>query len=218
MASALICSSSSLEQDLGQTVLWRRALRRREVQTLDRALSEAFSEPPTVVIVDRDWPWAERLISELRAQGAVRGVPILVMARGSANAREGDLEEAGADAILRLPAVQGWDERLTSIIELPQRRDARLAVDLRVDAQVADDLVTAMVVNLSPAGMLIQSPVPLEIGHEIDFAFRLPDRPRLVSGTGRVVRQATPTQFGVEFLLIEDEDRERIRVLASLER
>jgi hypothetical protein len=215
MSSALICSSSPLDQDLGETVLWRRAIARREARTLEQALTEAFATPPTLVVIDRDWPFAERLISELRSQGAARDVPILVVARGAASAREGDLTAAGADAILRLPVARGWDERLMRLVDLPTRRDPRLAVELRVDAQVADDLVTATVLNLSPIGMLVQSPVPLEIGREIDFAFRLPDYARLVSGTGRVVRQATPTQFGVEFLLIEDEDRERIRLMAS---
>jgi c-di-GMP-binding flagellar brake protein YcgR len=76
---------------------------------------------------------------------------------------------------------------------------------------VAEDLIAGLVLNLSTNGMLVESQVPLQVGRELEFSFRLPDEAALITGSGRIVREATPTRFGVEFLVLDGEDRERIR-------
>jgi CheY-like chemotaxis protein len=213
MATALICSELTLENELGHTFLWRRDFTRRYAAELGPAQRSAQSERPVIVLVERDLPWAERLVTLLRRDPATRELPIVVLARGTVHPAEAALLDAGADAILRLPPGPDWDADFARLVGLPLRREDRLQLALRVDAQVADELLSATVVNICVHGMLIQSPVPLEIGREIQFAFRLPGQPVLISGSGRVVRQAAPTEFGVEFLVLDAEDRERIRGL-----
>jgi hypothetical protein len=211
MALAVICSPAPLDEELGRTFLWRRDFVRRYASSLSEAQQLAQAEGPTVVVVDRDIPWAERIVTLLRRDPDTRGLAIVVLARGAVRSAESDLLDAGADAVLRLPAGPGWDADFARLIGFPLRRDRRIELQLRVDAQVADNLVAALVLNLSTNGMLVQSTVPLDIGHEIEFSFRLPDEASLITGSGRIVREATPTQFGVEFLVLDAEDRERIR-------
>jgi hypothetical protein len=214
-AIALICSDATLEAELGHTFLWRRDFRRRYATELAVAQQIAQSDSPVIALIERDLPWAERFLTLLRRNPATREMPTVVLARGAVRAVEADLLDAGADAVLRLPPGPEWDADFARVVGLPLRREERLELSLRVDAQVADDLVSATIVNIGVNGMLIQSSVPLEIGREIEFAFSLPEQPVLISGSGRVVRQAAPTEFGVEFLRLDAEDRERIRALLA---
>jgi hypothetical protein len=215
MAVALICSSAPLDAELDQTILWRRDFVRHQATSLAQAQELLQSEPPAIVVVERDLPWAERLITLLRRERSFEDLTVIVLARGTVRAAETDLIDAGADGIMRLPPGPGWDTDFARLVGLPLRRQERLALSLRVDAQVADDLVTATILNLSECGMLIQSPVPLELGRELDYSFRLPGSATPVTGTGRVVHALSPTHFGVEFLALERDDRERIRALVA---
>jgi CheY-like chemotaxis protein len=215
MAVALICSPMPLDTELGRTLLWRREFVRHWTANPTEAEELAHSERPTIVLVDRDLPWAERMIALLRRDSPGPDMAIVILARGAVRPLEAELMESGADAVLRLPPGPGWDADFARLVGQPLRRQERLALSLRVDAQVADDLVTATILNLSEFGMLVQSPVPLEIGRDIDFSFRLPAGQLPVTGSGRVVREASPTHFGVEFLVLEAEDRDRIRALVA---
>jgi hypothetical protein len=215
MAVALICSSAPLDAELDQTILWRRDFVRHQVTSLAEAQELVQSQRPAIVVVERDLPWAERLITLLRRDRSSADLTVVVLARGAVRAAEGDLLDAGADGILRLPPGPGWDTDFARLVGLPLRRQERLPLSLRVDAQIADDLVTATILNLSELGMLIQSPVPLEVGREIEFSFRLAESAAPVTGAGRIVHAASPTHFGIEFLVIEPDDRDRIRALTA---
>jgi hypothetical protein len=215
MAVALICSPTPLDTELGRTLLWRREFVRHWTTSLAQAQELAKSERPAIVLVDRDLPWAAPLVTQLRRNSAGLDMAIVVLARGAVRSSEAELMECGADAVLRLPPGPSWDADFARLVGLPLRRQERLLLNLRVDAQVADDLVTATILNLSQFGMLVQSPVPLEIGREIEFSFRLDSGQAPVTGSGRVVREASPTHFGVEFLVLEAEDRDRIRALVA---
>jgi CheY-like chemotaxis protein len=215
MAIALLCSLDGLDAELAKTMLWRRDFVRHHAASLAEAQELVRNERPTIVVVDRDLPWAERLITLLRRDGSTPDLAIVVLARGAVRSAESELVDAGADGVLRLPAGVGWDTNFARMVGLPLRRQERLALSLRVDAQIADDLVTATILNLSEYGMLIQSPVPLELGREIDFSFRLAPGATPITGTGRVVHAVSPTQFGIELLVLEADDRERIRALLA---
>src|SRR5512143_4115875 len=163
MAVALICSEAPLDAELDQTILWRRDFVRHQATSLAQAQALVQSEQPTVVVVERDLAWAERLITLLRRARPAESLTVIVLARGAVRAAEADLIDAGADGLLRLPPGPGWDTDFAELVGLPLRRQERIALSVRVDAQIADDLVTATILNLSELGMLIQSPVPLEL-------------------------------------------------------
>jgi hypothetical protein len=215
MPLALICSESPLLEELSDTPLGRRDLERRVALSLEEAQSLVLHARPALIIVERDAPWAERLIVHVRKEAHLRDVAVVVAARGAPTSAENDLLELGADVVLRLPGGTAWDEHIDRLLSLPTRRDVRVPLQLRMEAQVGDDLLEAMILNLGLRGMLVQSPAPLEVGHEIEFAFHVPGENRLITGSGRVARQASPTHYGVEFLRIEKDDQERLRRLVS---
>jgi DNA-binding response OmpR family regulator len=216
MPTALICTQAELERELRHTLLWRRDVERHVAARCDEARLLAAAVRPSLVLVDRDLPGSAKLIAQLRADPATSGLSIAVLARGDVDPDEVELLEAGANAILRMPAGPDWDERLLPLLQVPIRRNIRIPVDFAVEA-VADGRSTrALALNLSANGMLIESQRPLRIGDELQLAFSLPGDDQPQQGRARVVRQAAATQYGVAFLAL-DPGGERIeRFVASV--
>jgi DNA-binding response OmpR family regulator len=208
---ALICSPTNLDRELGSTVLYRVGVVRQEARRLEEARTLAIAASPDIVVVDRDLPRADGLVSALRQDPSTRALSIAVVSRGDFDPLEVILLEAGANAILRLPAGPEWDERLTRLMSVPVRRHARFAVSFNVVAMVGDyeDPVPASGLNVSRNGLLLETRLAdLKVGDMLRLEMRLPED--LVFGQGRVVRLAGPGQFGVEFFALEDDGRERI--------
>src|ERR1041384_1919432 len=111
MVSALICTHSDLERDLGQTMLWRQDVDRHAATRLEEARMMALAAHPNIVVVDRALPWAGRLVAALREDDSTRRISIVVVARGDFEPAEVELLEAGANAILRVPFDADVDAR-----------------------------------------------------------------------------------------------------------
>jgi DNA-binding response OmpR family regulator len=156
---------------------------------------------PAMLVIDRDLPGTEDLIHDIRANERMRAISIVVAAHGDMRASEITLLEAGANAILRLPAGPSWDERLSRLARVPQRKAVRMRAQLQVEGRTLLDLASAdgTIVNLSTAGMLIECGRPLELLSELSFSFHLPGGPTPITGRGRIVRLAGTNRFGVEF-------------------
>jgi hypothetical protein len=199
MVMAVICSPGDVEQELGHTLLWRGGMERRVVRTADEARSLASSRPQLLVL-DRDVAGAESLVTQLRAEPATRAMSIVIMARGDFEAGEIGLLEAGANAILRLPAQDDWDERLKRLVDVPVRKESRFSVFFKVEASHGDQgAIMATALNLSSSGMLLETTEALAVGEELHMQFRLPEADALIKATARIVRLAGPRRFGLEF-------------------
>jgi CheY-like chemotaxis protein len=206
MAIALICSQAELDAELGHTLLWRAGIERHLATRLEEARLMAVAARPDIVIVDRELPRSDKLVAALREDPSTRGLSIVVAARGDFDPSEVDLLEAGANAILRLPAGPEWDERLPRLMDVPVRRNARFTVHFDVDAVPgAGDPTAALAVNLSMSGMLLESPLGLSVGDEVQLSFQIPESEAEVKAVARVVRLAGPGQYGVEFRRVEGE-------------
>jgi CheY-like chemotaxis protein len=165
----------------------------------------AVAARPDIVVVDRELPRSEKLVAALREDPSTRGLSIVVAARGDFDPAEVELLEAGANAILRLPAGPEWDERLPRLMNVPERREARFTVHFDVEETVgAGDPAAALALNLSMSGMLLESPIPLSVGDEIQLSFQIPDSASPIATGARVVRVAGPGQYGVEFHRVDD--------------
>ena len=215
MPTVVIGSTSPFDDELGQTVLSREDVVRHWVQSADEVLSTASLLKPDLILLDRDLPFADRAVTGLRRDRGTRRTSIVVIARGELDPIEVELLEHGANAILRLPVAPDWDERLDRLMEVPIRRESRLAVNFEVEARTGSGVETAgaLALNISTSGMLMDTPFPLHIGDDVDFCFHLPGIEGVageVRGCGRVVRQAGRTQFGVEFYGVEGDGRDRI--------
>jgi DNA-binding response OmpR family regulator len=213
MVSVLICTHSELEKDLGHTMLWRQDVDRQVVTRLEEALMMAVAARPSIVVVDRDLPWAGRLVTALRGEPSTRGLSIAVVARGDFDPGEVELLESGANAILRLPMEFESEERLERLINVPARKEARFPVSFHVDtyAARADRAESALALNLSQSGMLMEATNGLQVGEPIDMQFPLGQEPPPVHTRGRVVRVAAPSQYGIEFTDVDADVSTRIR-------
>jgi CheY-like chemotaxis protein len=216
MPVVLICTQAELEPDLGHTLLWREGVERHVAGRLEDACMMAVAAKPDIVIVDRELPRSDKLVAALRQDPSTRGLSIVVAARGDFDSAEVELLEAGANAILRLPAGPEWDERLPRLMDVPTRREARFTVHFDVDATMgAGDPAAALAVNLSMSGMLLESPVPLAVGDEIQLRFQIPGSESSVATTARVVRVAGSGGYGVEFHRVEADASERLRAFVT---
>jgi CheY-like chemotaxis protein len=211
MTLALICTEVELEDVLADTVLWRESVERRSAASFEEAQDSASDLQPGLVLIDRDAPWAERLVRSLRQDLQTRRLSVAVLARGDFDPSEVDLLEAGANAILRLPPGPGWDDRVTRLIQVPTRREARFPVFFEIEAQHGVRSAAATAVNLSVRGMLIESSFPLRVGDDIDFRFKLPESEDPIVGTAQVVRIGPRGRYGVEFYGIEGRGDELVR-------
>jgi CheY-like chemotaxis protein len=216
MPVVLICTQAELEPDLGHTLLWREGVERHVAGRLEDARMMAVAAKPDIVIVDRELPRSDKLVAALREDPSTRGLSIVVAARGDFDPAEVELLEAGANAILRLPAGPEWDERLPRLMDVPTRREARFTVHFDVEETVgAGDPAAALAVNLSMSGMLLESPIPLGVGDEIHLRFQIPDSESTVATTARVVRVAGASEYGVEFHRVEPDASERLRAFVA---
>jgi hypothetical protein len=212
MLSALICTHADLETDLGQTMLWREDVDRHVVGRLEDARTMAVAARPSIVVVDRDLPWASRLVAALREDASTRRLSIVIVARGDFDPGEIELLELGANAVLRLPVDGGGDARLERLVRVPVRKEARFSVSFHVDtfAAGADMAEPALALNLSKNGMLMEASLPLRVGADVIVEFPVGDAPPEVRSRGRVVRVASASQYGIEFTDVPPEMATRI--------
>ena len=211
---ALICAESPLDEELASTMLWRSNVERHQSFSVDEAKGAARQLRPGIVLVDRDLPGAFTLVKNLRGDPDTRALSIAALARGEFVPTELSLLQAGINAVLRLPPGPDWDERLFSLMHVPFRKEARVGVNLQVDAGfgASGESFSAVALNLSVNGLLIDSRQPLQVGDDLKFVFELPDHPGPISGTGTVVRHGGgPTQYGVELTHVQSDGRQRIR-------
>jgi PilZ domain len=207
MPSVLICSSNDLTRVLAPTLIGRVGIDRFKAAKLDEARLLARVVCPRVSLVDRDLAHARDFIKAIREEPATHGLSIAILASGEIQDAELGLLESGANAIFRLPPDAGWDERMARLLSVPIRQEARLPVDLAVETHRD---IQAEVVNLSVGGMLVQSPLALELFEEFDFDIPMAGGTH-ARGRGRIVRQAGPRQFGVEFQRLDGDGKETIR-------
>jgi CheY-like chemotaxis protein len=201
----LICTESALEADLGETLLWRGGIERHVVGSAADGLSAARAWRPDIVVIERDLPEALRLITEIRGDPQARRASLVVVARADFEPIEVELLEAGANAILRLPATAEWDTRLARLVAVPARREVRLPVEFELETSSGPGIQTAAAsaLNLSVSGVLIETDFELRLGDDLDLRFTLPDRAAAISGCGHVVRQAGRCRYGIEFYGLE---------------
>jgi DNA-binding response OmpR family regulator len=218
MTAVLICSHGDVEEDLRGTLLWRDDIDRQVVAKMEEARMLAVAARPRLVVIDRDLPWAARIVSALRADPSTRGLSLVVMARGDFDPAEVELLECGANAILRLPAGPEWNERLERLMDVPVRKETRFPVSFGVEASSnGGGVANAQALNLSASGMLIETESALNIRDEVQLQIGLPVTVDPIRVAGQVVRLAAPSQFGVEFRRVGPEESRRIQgYLATL--
>jgi len=208
--AVLIVAPEAPTDELHDTLLWRGGVELHLATSFREALALAVAARPDLALVDRDLPQARRLVKSLRETCRLS---IAIVARGDFDPEEQELLEAGANAVLRLPAGPDWDERVARLIEVAPRQGVRAAVSVDFEATPAGAVETVWghLVNVSVTGMLMECAAPLDVGIDVDFSFLLPPAGAPLVGSGRVVRRAAPGRFGVEFRGLQGDGAEQLR-------
>jgi hypothetical protein len=212
--SVVILSSSDLSADLRGTILGRKDVERWKTSTAAEANALLLAGRPDLLVVDARSADAEKLVAAVRANPATRPTSIVVVAAGDFD--PGDLRfiVAGANAILRPPAGLEWDERLETLLHVPPRREARLAVLVQYQMAVYEAVqsVGGTALNVSENGILLETDVPLPVGVDLDLRIHLGDgRPTPLVGCGQLVRHEAGRRSGVRFYGLEHDGMARLR-------
>ena len=197
------------DEELAGTIVWR-SNAPREVVTSLGAASAALLDRPSLVMVERDVPWARELITAVRESDDTRAASIAVYGDEGDTHVELELLAAGANAILRLPATPDWDKRVARLMQVPPRQSVRVPVFVQVESGSSVRTTLGTSVNLSEHGLLLQAPA-LDLGAEVQFALRLPNVAETVRVRGRVVRVGADDSFGLEFTEINGDCLQAVR-------
>lgn len=211
----LIVSPADLTPVLGRTVLWRHGIERVFAQDAAAGIDTARRLVPNLVVVDAGLEQAGDLLRTLRAEGATRRISLAAIAAADA---EGDLRRSGANLVLPAPVDPvAWDQRLEELLDVPPRREARLhaSFDVWCRSDPSREAQEAVVLNMSVRGMLVETSETLPVGSTVDLRLSLPGDAEPVTLIGLVVRttavEAGRCRSGVQFLILRDPVRERIR-------
>ncbi len=200
MAVVLICSTRSLDRELQGTVLFRSGVDRELVRSAAEVQSRLNSGRISLLCIHRQVTGIENLIRTLRKSPTLKRISIVVFSEDDFDPSEVEVLEAGANAILRLPPGDDFDDRVGKLMEVPSRRDVRIPVRLQVAATSGfGATVPVLALNLSSTGILVESNHPLNMGDEVNIAFRFEESGEIFSATAHITRTAGPNRYGATF-------------------
>ncbi|MEO5762842.1 MAG: PilZ domain-containing protein [Vicinamibacteria bacterium] len=203
MAVVLICSTRSLDGILKDTVLFRSGIEREQVRTAAELQTRLGAGGVALACIHRDVAGIEALIRALRRSPALKRISFIILSDADFDPSEVELLEAGANAILRLPPGDDFNDRVGRLMEVPARRDVRLPVRLQVVATEGfGSIVPVLCQNISSSGILIESNHHLNMGDEINVALRFEDSGELFAAVAHITRTAGPNRYGARFVEI----------------
>jgi DNA-binding response OmpR family regulator len=212
--SVVIFSASALSADLRGTILGQDDVECREAGTAAEAMALMEAGRPDLLVVDARSAGAEKLVAAVRANPVTRPMSIVVVAAGDFHPSDLHFIVAGANAMLRPPAGPEWDERLTTLLHVPPRREARLAVLVQYQVAIYEAVqsVGGTALNVSENGILLETDVPIPVGVDVDLRIHLGDgRPTPLIGCGQLVRHEAARRSGVRFYGLEHDGMARLR-------
>lgn len=216
MAVVILCSHRSLDPDLSATILFRAGIERETVRSTTEVLTRLAAGEVALLGIHRDVPGIEGLIRTLRRSPSQKRVSIVVFSEDDFDPSEVEVLEAGANAILRLPPTDDFNDRVSRLMEVSARRDVRLPVRLQIIASSGlGATVPVLAQNLSASGILIESNHELNMGDEINVALRFEDSGEVFSAIAHVTRTAGGNRYGARFMSITQGEAALAAFLAS---
>jgi CheY-like chemotaxis protein len=176
------------------------------------------SKPDLVILGETDGADMCALLRRIRNDRGTRNVQLAVITRASpSQAEEADLRRGGANVVLSADLIPDMsEETLDQLLDIPLRREAITPVRFVVWSHVGPDNppVEGTSLNVSVRGLLLQTPEPVDIGCKLELTFRLPGDDVEIRAVGKAVREhpwGGGKQIGVEFLILRDAARDRLR-------
>jgi CheY-like chemotaxis protein len=226
MPRVLIAAPPELVAELDRSILKRRGVDRVLALEPDQAFEAIRTARPDLVILgETAGNDTCALLRRIRTDPATRAASLAVISRVPPSpAEEADLRRAGANVVLTAEMVPDMsEESIDQLLDVPLRREARVPVRFVVWSHVGPDNppLEGRSINVSVRGLLLQTPEPVDIGAKLEISFRLPDDDVEIRAVGKAVREhpwGEGKQIGVEFLILRDAARDRIRAYVNAPR
>ena len=223
MPRVLIAAPPDLVAELDRSILKRSGVERVLALHPEHAF-EAIrtSRPDLVILGETEGNDTGALLRRIRADPATRAATLAVISRvAPSQTEEADLRRAGANVILTADLVpQMSEESIDQLLDVPLRREAQVPVQFVVWSHVGPDNppLDGHSINVSIRGLLLETPEPVDIGSKLELTFRLPGDEVEIHAVGKAVREhpwGGGKQIGVEFLILRDAARDRIRAYVA---
>jgi len=219
MPRVLIAARPDIVAELDRSILKRSGVERMVSPGPEHAFEAIRTARPDLVILG-ETPGHDIcvLLRRVRADPATRMLQIAVINHMPPSpAEEAMLRRAGANVVLSADMIPDMsEESVEQFLDVPLRREVEMPVHFVVWSHVGPDTppVEGRSINVSVRGLLLQTPEPVDIGSKLELTFRLPDDEVEIRAVGKAVREhprGDGKQIGVEFLILQDVARDRIR-------
>jgi CheY-like chemotaxis protein len=223
MPRVLIAAPPDLVAELDRAILKRSGVERVLAQHPDQAFAAIRSSRPDLAILGGNpGPETCALLRRVRADAATRAATLAVIsAVPPSQAEEAELRRAGANVVLSAEMVPDMSrESIDKLLDVPLRREAQVPVRFVVWSHIGPDNppLEGRSLNVSVRGLLLETPEPLDIGSKLELSFRLPGDEVEIRAVGKAIREhpwGEGKQVGVEFLILRDAARDRIRAYVN---
>jgi uncharacterized protein (TIGR02266 family) len=183
------------------------------------ALEIARRERPDVVVVDLDMPGmpGDELCRRIKADPDLAGTPVIIVTGRDQGHEHARAVQAGADDVVEKPINRvSLIQSVNHFIRLAMRGLVRVPLDTDVDLSLAKAASQGRSINVSRGGIFVETEQGCpEPDTELRLSFALPEAPRRIAPTARVVWRRFETEgllpgMGLQFLEL---DRESARQL-----
>lgn len=222
MPRVLIAAPPDLVAALDRSILRRSGVESVVAPQPETAFETVRTARPDLVIIgDTTGGETCALLRRIRADPATRNVQLAAISRfPPSQAEETELRRAGANVVLTADLIPDMsEESIHQFLDVPLRREARVPVRFVVWSHVGPDNapVEGESINVSVRGLLLQTPEAVDIGSKLELTFRLPGDELEIRAVGKAVREHPwgEKQIGVEFLILRDAARDRIRAYVA---
>jgi CheY-like chemotaxis protein len=218
MPRVLLCTTNRVLDELGQTWIMRGGIHRQFASGLQDALAAVASRTPHLVVVDRDFPQALRLLRTLRDDPKTRKLSVAALVPKDVDAEEAQELDGVCNVLLHSPVGPEWGERLGRLLAVESRREIRVPVRVEYEGTRSGQRsrITGMAHNISTSGMLVECVVHLPVGEHVDVQLTLPGSEEPLRASGQVVREQPASGsgvscYGVAFDTLDPASIKRIR-------
>jgi virulence-associated protein VagC len=221
MPRVLIAAPDDLVAALDRSILNRSGVERVLAPAEQPLDAIRACKPDLVILGDTSGSETCALLRRIRADPSTRNVQLAALSRvPPSQSEEAALRRAGANVVLTADLLPDMsEESIGQFLDVPLRREAQVPVRYVVWSHVGPDNAPAegRSINVSVRGLLLQTPEPVDIGSKLEISFHLPGDEVEIRAVGKAVREHPwgEKQIGVEFLILRDAARDRIRAYVA---
>jgi response regulator RpfG family c-di-GMP phosphodiesterase len=210
-----------VDHSRGALLFQETILRRREavISTAiagSEGLRKAREEQPQLIMFGFDLfdMSAPEFCREIRADERTRAISLLLVCERD-NAQHQDLCIAAGcnDVIFRPLQRNDLDSKITRLTTIPTRRELRTLTRIEVSLEKNGRFLIGRSLNISSTGMLIELDRVLPGDGKLRLHFYLPGEPQAMQIDAEVLRAefvGTMAKYGLHFMAVNEEERERI--------